>query len=109
MSLNLSTLHYPTPTLPLVRGGSQSISSPLYKGGLRGVMQGIQRKSNLCVHRRLMGRGWLSSCGLGCIQNISTKPALPRFLRLTEVQRLGTDKGCPLPMGKLYVVLQLQQ
>jgi hypothetical protein len=25
---------------------------PLYKGGLRGVMQGVQRKSNLCIHRR---------------------------------------------------------
>jgi hypothetical protein len=25
----------------------------LYKGGLRGVMQGIQRKFNLCVHGSL--------------------------------------------------------
>jgi hypothetical protein len=31
--------------------GASPYSSPLYKGGLRGVMQGIQRKSNLCVHR----------------------------------------------------------
>jgi hypothetical protein len=36
-----NTLHYPTPALPLPRGGSKSrpYSSPLTKGGLRGVMQ----------------------------------------------------------------------
>jgi hypothetical protein len=30
--------------------GASPYSSPLTKGGLRGVMQGFQRKSNLCVH-----------------------------------------------------------
>jgi hypothetical protein len=35
------------------RGGSQSIFFPPYQGGLRGVMQRVQRESNLCVHRSL--------------------------------------------------------
>jgi SAM-dependent methyltransferase len=42
------TLHYPTPALPLPRGGSKShsYSSPLGKGGLRGVVQGVEQKSS---------------------------------------------------------------
>ncbi len=52
-----SALPHPSP--PLVLGvaalkelgeGASPCSSPLYKGGLRGVMQGFQRESNLCVH-----------------------------------------------------------
>jgi hypothetical protein len=59
-----SALPHPSP--PLVFGiaalkelgeGASPYSSPLYKGGLRGVMQGIQKKSNLCVHRSLKKGG----------------------------------------------------
>jgi hypothetical protein len=59
MSLSLSTLHYPSPSLVIgvavlkeLGEGASPYSSPLYKGGLRGGLQGIQRKSNLCVHGR---------------------------------------------------------
>jgi hypothetical protein len=50
MSKSICTLHYPTPALPLVRGGSQSIFFPPYQGGIEGGNAGWLEKIQL-VHK----------------------------------------------------------
>jgi osmoprotectant transport system substrate-binding protein len=67
------TLHYPIPTLPLpwrsrsesAKGGSQTLdSSPLTKGGLRGVVQGVRNIINpLKGLSVLLACLLLTSCG----------------------------------------------
>ena len=90
------TLHYPTPALPLPRGGSKSPSSSLLtKGGLRGVVQGLRSLAAIALFFALTSYGWLLF-GVTSFERIAT---LTRIL-FTDIGHLALSMPMP-PLAAL--------